>query len=326
MLWEVMLVCAALSALLAPKIIAYCTQHGLVDDVNHRSLHTQPTPRGGGLGLVLVSLPVATALTLSTPELTHHSFLLAMLACSLMVCIAGWMDDLKVLPVWAKLLIQMLAAAVPLYFLPAVFEGVFPFWFDRLFLWLGWVWFMNLYNFMDGADGQASAEAVIIALGMFFIFPQSGFIMLPVGGAALGFLRVNKPKAKIYMGDIGSSYLGYMLAGGIMTAIAVDLNYAVPATLISFYFIGDATYTTVKRALKGEKFWQAHRQFWFQRAYQQGLSHSQLLWGMIKLNTALIGIAYLGVYYHWGWWALVLGVLPLLIAAARIQYLERQAL
>lgn len=321
-LFVVLAACAVLSALLAPKIIAYCIQRRLVDEVNHRSLHTLPTPRGGGLGIVLVSLPIATALTLAAPSLTHHSFLLMVLGCSLIVCIAGWLDDHRLLPPWGKLGLQGVAAAIPLYFLPPVFDDLFPMWFDRAFLWLGWVWFMNLYNFMDGADGQATTQAVIIAVGVFFIFPHSASVMLPLAGAALGFLTVNRPKAKIYLGDIGSSYLGYMLAGGIITAIAADVNHAVPATIISFYFICDATYTTLKRALKGEKFWQAHRQFWFQRAYQQGLSHGQLLWGMLKLNAALALVAYLGVYFGWGWWAFIPGMIPILYAAAKIRHLE----
>lgn len=323
-LFVVLAACAVLSALLAPKIIAYCLQRGLVDDVNHRSLHTQPTPRGGGLGIVLVSLPIATALTLAAPTLIHHTYLLVTLGCSLLVAITGWIDDHKIMPVWGKLGLQALAAAIPLYFLPPVFETIgAPFWLDRAFLWLGWVWFMNLYNFMDGADGQSTTQAVIIAVGVFLIFPHSASLMLPLAGAALGFLTVNKPKAKIYQGDIGSSYLGYMLAGGIISAIAADLNHAVPATIISLYFIADATYTTLKRALKGEKFWQAHRQFWFQRAYQQGLNHRQLLWGMLKLNAALALVAYLGVHYGWGWWAFIPAMIPILYAAMKIKHLER---
>lgn len=319
----VVLACAVMSALLAPKIIAYCIQRGLIDDVNHRSLHTQPTPRGGGLGIVLVSLPIATALTLAAPTLSNHTYLLVMLGCSLIVAVTGWLDDHRVMPVWGKMLLQAMAAAIPLYFLPPVFEDLgWPLWMDRGFLLLGWVWFMNLYNFMDGADGQATTQAVIIAIGVFFIFPHSASIMLPVAGAALGFLRVNKPKAQIYLGDIGSSYLGYMLAGAIISAIAVKLDHAVPATIICFYFICDATYTTFKRALKGEKFWQAHRQFWFQRAYQQGLSHNQLLWGMLKLNVALAVVAYLGVHYGWGWYAVFPGMLPILYAAMKIKHLE----
>lgn len=310
--------CAILSALLAPKVMAYCIQRGWVDAPRRDGYKP---PKGGGLGIVLVSLPIATALTLATPSLTHHTFLLAMLGGGLLVAAGGWLEDQRLMPVWGKFAVQLLAIALALYFLPPVFDSIM-FWADRAILLVGWWWFINLYNFMDAIDGQAAAEAVIVAVAVALVFQHSGSVMLPLAGAALGFLTVNKPKAKIYLGRVGSSYLGYVLAGGMLTASAANVDHMIPALIAALYFIADATYTSLKRMIKGERFWEASDAFWFRRAYQQGLSHKQILWGMLKLSAALLLIAYWTVHYHWGWYGLLAALVPLAFVAMKILHLE----
>jgi UDP-N-acetylmuramyl pentapeptide phosphotransferase/UDP-N-acetylglucosamine-1-phosphate transferase len=166
---------------------------------------------------------------------------------------------------------------------------------DRLVAGLAWIWFINLFNFMDGIDGIAGVEAACIGAGLFVVLQGLGspaglgLIALATAGAALGFLWWNWQPARIFLGDVGSVPLGYLLGWLLLSAAAAGAW--APALILPLYYLADASLTLVRRLLRGERIWHAHRQHAYQRAVQGGMSHAQTVRIIAAGNLALIGLA-----------------------------------
>ncbi len=164
---------------------------------------------------------------------------------------------------------------------------------------VGIMWLINLYNFMDGIDGLAGGEAVSVALvgGVLLSFVGATGIALAVfslAAAVAGFLVLNWPPAKIFMGDVGSGLLGYAFA---VLALASDRTGAVPLVvwiLLLGVFIVDATATLIRRVMNGERWYEAHRSHAYQRAVQAGYSHRTVTIAVLALN-GLLALAAIGV-------------------------------
>jgi len=238
-----------------------------MDHPNERSLHVRPTPRIGGLG-VMVGV-VICALFLPPDDA------LILLAVALGLCALSLLDDLGGLSVRVRFAGHFLAAGVTLYVLPDL-----PGWAWWLAL-LALVWMTNLYNFMDGSDGLAGGMAL-------FGFASYGaaawmggaesFALLAwvIAAAAAGFLRFNFPPARVFMGDAGSIPLGYLAAALGLAGWGAGLwPWAFPVLVFS-PFIVDAGLTLARRGIAGEKVWQAHRSHYYQRLVRMGWSHRRL--------------------------------------------------
>lgn len=258
-----------------------------LDHPNARSLHQRPTPRTGGVG-VMAGVLTAGVLVALVGGVTS-AMGIALLG-ALGLAALGLVDDRRGLPARWRFLAQSVAAAVFLVVL-APAGGVAA---VVVFL-VGLVWMANLYNFMDGSDGLAGGMAVF---GFGFLAwaaadaGQSGLAMLCAGiaAAAAGFLAFNLHPARIFMGDVGSVPLGF-LAGTL--GLAGWRSGAWPlwfAPAVFSPFILDATVTLLKRALRGEKLWQAHRTHYYQRLVQMGLGHRGVAWLAYVLMTA-VGIS-----------------------------------
>ena len=176
-----------------------------------------------------------------------------------------------------------------------MFQGLLPPLLDRLAAGLVWLWFVNLFNFMDGIDGITGVEAASIGLGLFLValvFAEtSPAVLFPLllGAASLGFLAWNWPPSRLFLGDVGSVPLGYLI-GWLLLLWAAEGQWA--ATLIlPLYYFADATITLVRRALGGAKVWQAHREHFYQRAVQGGASHARVSLGVLACNLLLIACA-----------------------------------
>jgi Fuc2NAc and GlcNAc transferase len=178
----------------------------------------------------------------------------------------------------------------------------------------------NLYNFMDGIDGIAGVETLVLGLVTGLWFGSAGdaalaIFCLGLAGAALGFLLWNWDPARIFMGDVGSVSLGACFA---LLALIGSIQYELPfiAFLILYgVFLADASLTLLRRLWRREKWWQAHRSHYYQRAVQSGLSHAQVSSAVLLVNLLLAGVASLHVYRHIsGWLALLLA--SLILAAA----------
>ncbi|WP_263146536.1 glycosyltransferase family 4 protein [Pseudomonas sp. RIT-PI-AD] len=317
-----------LLALTLTGLMRYLALHkNLLDVPNARSSHSTPTPRGGGIAIVAAYLAALTFL-FATGELPLWTWL-GLAASAGAVALIGFIDDLEHVPARWRLLVHGGAAAwllacvgglpaldVPL--LGTLDAG----WLGTALLWVFLIWLINLYNFMDGIDGIAAAQAVTVCLGMAFLswYAGHGEIGLPLGllaMAALGFLVWNFPPAKIFMGDVGSGFLGVAL-GGLMTWQAQMANELIWAWLIMLgSFVVDASLTLLCRLLRGKRVYEAHRSHAYQSASQLAGAHRPVTLAVIALNLFwLLPCAWLAIAGVLpGLVALVIAYVPLLLLA-----------
>lgn len=293
----------ALSWFATGRVLDWLRRRAILDQPNERSSHTVPTPRGGGWGVMVTLLPAWTAIAFATGNLSQVGPILLGTAALMAV---SWIDDRKGLGAAPRFLIQIAAVAAGLAALPdggMVFQGVFPFWLDRALTAVGWLWFVNLFNFMDGIDGIAGAEAATVGVGVLLVVSVAGldpalsFYGLAACGAALGFLMWNWHPAELFMGDVGSVPLGYTLGWLLLTLAA--LGFWPAALLLPAYFLTDATVTLLRRAWQRKKIWQAHREHFYQKATQAGVAHDKVVRAMLAANAALVVLAMASAWIGW---------------------------
>jgi len=277
-------------------------KRALLDHPNERSSHTMPVPRGGGWALLIILIPGM----LLTAKLQHNlANDMGIIAGVLILACVSWLDDRKGVSALKRLSLHIFAACLgSLTFTSAdtLFGGGLPFWLDRTLMIVGWAWFMNLYNFMDGIDGITGTETITIATGTCLVMtaisiddPFLSILTLVLTGACLGFLALNWYPAKIFLGDVGSVPLGF-LTGFLLISLAVK-GYLIPALILPLYYLADSGITIITRALHGEKIWQAHRQHFYQRATQAVGRHDIVVCWIIISNLGLISSALIAVTY-----------------------------
>lgn len=271
----------------------------LYDRPNPRSSHQRPKPRGGGLALVPVLL-IAWIAAVGWFGAAPPGFW-PVLSAAAVLAVVSWIDDLRSLPVVLRLAVQALAVGIGVAAMGAtdgtgpVFQGLLPPLLDRLAAGLLWLWFVNLFNFMDGIDGIAGVEAGSLGIGLMVVGAVAAWpganLVLPalLAAAVLGFLVWNWAPAKLFLGDVGSVPLGYLLGWLLLTAAA---NGAwAPALILPLYYLADATITLARRAARGAKVWRAHREHFYQRAVQGGASHGQVAGQVLACNAILVLLA-----------------------------------
>ena len=271
----------------------------ILDHPNERSSHATPTPRGAGLAVVGVTLLAWCLVAALTGALgLYWPVLLAALA----LAAISWRDDLYGLAAWPRLIAQALAVAAGMTALPGdgpIFQGLLPPLLDTAVAALGWLWFVNLFNFMDGIDGISGVEAVAIGGGLCLVAlvggmgDGAGLYALIVAMAALGFLPWNWHPARIFLGDVGSVTLGYLI-GWLLLGAAAE-GYWAAALLLPLYYLADATLTLASRLRRREPVWQAHRKHYYQRAVRRGISQVRVVATVIALDLLLIGAALLSL-------------------------------
>jgi len=258
-----------------------------LDRPNHRSLHATPIPRAGGLGIVP---GLALGMLLAGVDR-----LLIALAVGLMLL--SLLDDWKAVPSGVRLAAHAGAAIALLLWAGVQDVG----WLQALLVALGIAWMTNLYNFMDGADGLAGGMAVIgfgAYAGAAWMGgqPALAFACLSVATAAAAFLLFNFPPARIFMGDAGSIPLGFLAAGlGVVGWRSGTWPLWFPLVVFA-PFVTDTTVTLARRALRGERFWEAHRTHYYQRQVLLGWTHRQLALAEYAL-MALSAIAALSALF-----------------------------
>jgi len=277
-------------------VLFFLRRHAILDHPNDRSSHAIPVPRGGGIAVVAVATLAWTYL--AAPEF-DIAFIIVMIGAVGLAAIS-WIDDLRSLPPLTRLLAQAAAVIPAAIWLPApVFQGWLPGPLDTAVTVLAWLWFVNLFNFMDGIDGISGVETACVAGGAALIawmVPLSGqdaALGLTLATAALGFLVWNWSPAKIFLGDVGSVPLGLLL-GWLLLNMAASGLWA-PALILPLYYLADATITLSRRALRGERIWQAHREHFYQKAVQRGRSHAAVSAAIGGTNLILIGFAVLAI-------------------------------
>jgi Fuc2NAc and GlcNAc transferase len=287
------LACFALSALLTQAVRNRAVARGLLDVPNERSSHTQPTPRGGGVAIVAAATACFVLLAV-----THRldAALAAALAGSLPVAAIGFLDDRGTVPAGTRLAVHVATAVWAVAWLgglPPLRFGLHVSTFAGggfVVAVLGIAWVTNLFNFMDGVDGIAATEATFISCsGALLTAVPLGLHEVPLaamllGSACLGFLRWNWPPAKIFLGDVGSGYLGYAIA-----VLALADGRHDPIALWVWLILGgvffiDATTTLVRRVLRGERVHQAHRSHAYQWLARRWRSHRKVTLAVLAVN------------------------------------------
>ncbi|MGS0738605.1 MraY family glycosyltransferase [Pseudomonas sp. GG8] len=280
--WWLLPAVACFSFVLTAALRRYALARSLMDVPNARSSHSIPTPRGGGVAIVV-------AFSLALPVLGWAGFvpgtiLIALGGAGILVAVIGFMDDHGHIAARWRLLGHFSAAAWSLFWLgglPAV--SIFGMtvdlsWFGHIIAAVYLVWMLNLYNFMDGIDGIASIEAICSCLGACLLYWLNGFfglIWLPfvLAMAVTGFLFWNFPPARIFMGDAGSGFLGVALGVISLQAAWVSPQFLWSWLILLGVFIVDATFTLMRRLLRGDKVYEAHRSHAYQFASRQWGKH-----------------------------------------------------
>jgi UDP-N-acetylmuramyl pentapeptide phosphotransferase/UDP-N-acetylglucosamine-1-phosphate transferase len=287
---------------LAGRVRDWLLGRAILDRPVERSTHAAPVPRGGGLAVVPVLLAAWVGLAI-TGRAPAGDAALAVLAGGL--ALVSWIDDLRSLPPGLRLLCHILAVAAGLAFLPQalVFQGLLPPLLDRAATVLLWIWFLNLFNFMDGIDGITGVETASLGLGMVLTTAVAGRddgsagLALATAAAALAFLRWNWHPARLFLGDVGSVPLGYLL-GALLLGLAARGLWA-PALILPLYYLADASVTLARRVLRGERFWQPHRQHFYQRALAGPDDHAAVARLVLAADAALVLCALLAVERPW---------------------------
>ncbi len=276
------------------------TRHILVryrifDVPNERSSHSRPTPRGGGIGALAILLP-AWAYWGFSADGGATSIVIVAGACFL--GLVSWLDDLKGLGPVPRLLAHFAVAGLAVWAGGgAVFGGLLPGILDGMAATFMLVWFINLFNFMDGIDGITGVETLVIGFGVFTVAALAGrldasaYQGLMMAMAALGFLVWNWPPARIFVGDVGSTVFGFLL-GWLLLQMAADGNW-LGALILPLYYLADSGWTLTRRLLRGENITQAHKTHFYQRAVQNGHSHAKV--SLAVLGIGILLIAHAGV-------------------------------
>ncbi|OJA48773.1 MraY family glycosyltransferase [Burkholderia ubonensis] len=295
---------AAAAASVSAVILFLMLRTGLAwrvatDVPNSRSLHERPTPRIGGWGIVPVVVVVMFCLA---PSL----WLIA--TCTLGLAALSQIDDRRGLTARVRFIAHLVAVGALLAAYPI--PGISPLWLVPLATTL--VWMINLYNFMDGANGLAGGMA-LFGFGAYAVasvlYPQHAssaplaWAAAAVAGAAAGFLVFNIDPAKLFLGDAGSIPLGFLAGALGYWGFLQGIWPLWFAPLVFSPFIADASVTLLRRLLRGEKFWQAHREHYYQRMVRSGISHGRTAgyWYLIMLAGIIIALRALGrpVWQQW---------------------------
>ncbi|WDM60607.1 glycosyltransferase family 4 protein [Pseudomonas sp. NEEL19] len=286
----------------------YALSRSLMDIPNARSSHTLPTPRGGGLSFVVAFLLAALCIAL-TGHIAPY-VVVGVLGAGGLVGVIGFMDDHGHIAARWRLLGHFAAAAWGLAWLggmPPISVFGFtlaPLWLSSLFGALYLVWLLNLYNFMDGIDGLASVEAICVCVGaslLYWVTDHAHHAWLPLLLAATvaGFLCWNFPPARIFMGDAGSGFLGMVL--GLLALLAGWVNPLLfwGWLILLGVFVVDATFTLVRRLLRGDKVYEAHRSHAYQYATRHHGSHRTVTLAVAAINLGwLLPVAMVVVVFQ----------------------------
>ncbi|MGH7061673.1 MAG: MraY family glycosyltransferase [Stellaceae bacterium] len=292
-------------------LIPVLRRRKVLDHPNARSSHAAATPRGGGLAPVGVVLCLWAALIFAG---SVRPAVWAVVLGAVLLAAISWLDDVRSLSPVLRLSVHAAAVAVGLFALPAPPNPPLLYYAAYGLL---WVWWLNLFNFMDGIDGIAGSEAAAIGGGLWLFAAIGRGVDLPMAllaagivGAALGFLGSNWAPARVFLGDVGSTGLGY-LSGFLLLDLAGRGHWLI-ALILPLYFLADATITLGRRLWRGERVWQAHHEHFYQMAVRRGRAHAAIVRRVIAADLVLI---LLGWTAENGWPALSLGLACITVAA-----------
>ncbi len=290
--WLILAAALILCAILTGIVRRVALSQQILDIPNERSSHTRPTPRSGGIGFVVTFLGGLVVLYLG--GIIPGNLFAALVIGGSIVAIVGYIDDVRHLSPYVRLVLQFVAALIGTVLINGLPQLTLGFavvdlgLIGHIVAVVGTIWLINLYNFMDGIDGIAASEAVIACLvvGVLLAGTTGGLVWVCglLAASCLGFLYWNWSPARIFMGDVGSGFLGYTLA-----ILAIASGQQAPALLwvwliLLGVFITDTLITLVNRVRRGEKWHQAHRTHAYQHATIRWNSHARVTTAVILIN------------------------------------------
>ncbi len=284
-----MILTAFLATVMVYLTANFATRFGMLDLPGERQSHTAPTPTGGGIGiiiaLVLASLAAAQVLPVSS------AWVFVVLPGLVLLSVVGWLDDRRPLSTPFRFSVQLVVSFVLLAYLKTT--GRLTDWPLVLLGGTACVWVMNFYNFMDGSHGMAGFQGVFagLFLGVLFLLEDSLPLAVPallLAACCVGFLPLNFPVARIFMGDSGSVPLGFALSSLMVLGLTGDVLSLPLALLVLSVFLTDSTLTLLGRAIRGEQWYTAHKQHYYQRLIAQGWPHSRVLMLYQAVNLVLV--------------------------------------
>ncbi len=293
--------CALFIKLLFPLLQRYALARP-----NERSSHSVPTPQGAGIA-VIVALCATSALFQVLWFKEYSSELNIVISACAILAITGLIDDLKPLAAIPRLFIQTIAVtAVVIWGTPLtadnrILPALISVEIEMILLILAGVWSVNLTNFMDGLDHMSVVELVPVGLGcaLLLAFADQGtsyLLALSLAGAMLGFAPFNRHPARVFLGDVGSLPLGLIMFYLLLT-LALKGQW-LAALILPLYYLIDATITLLRRMIKGERIWQAHRTHFYQQATDNGFTPQQVTRTILTLNTMLVVFAFASSLKH----------------------------
>lgn len=333
-IWTLMLVFIS-SFILTGAVRVYALRRDLVDYPNARSSHSSATPRGGGLAIVITYSAAVSSFYFHGILSLYH--LLAFILAGGGVAAIGYWDDHGHIPAGWRIIVHFLAVAMAMYWLNGSFSlqlGSTSFelgWFGYLTAVVFFVWLLNLFNFMDGIDGIASVEAINITGSASVISLYAGQIdkaempvislQLALLAAVSGFLLWNWPPAKIFLGDVGSGFLGFIVSVLAYINVDSDLLSIWSWLILVGVFLVDATITLIRRFLRGARWYQAHRDHAYQHAARLWKSHGIVSGAVVVINVVwLLPFAWFAsIYPEKGWYLTCIAFLPLILLAFRLR-------
>jgi len=281
-------VSAVLAFVLTGLAAWYARKSGLLDHPGARHSHSEATPRGGGAGLVASLL--ISSLFLIGPDVSG-AWSDGILPGMVIIASIGAWDDHHSLSVWFRLFIQLAVSTGLVWFAEQAgwVQGYVPMVFSGLFM----VWMINLYNFMDGSNGMAALQGIFGGLVLAFLFHLSGdryfaVLSLLVAACCAGFLPWNLGRAKVFMGDVGSLALGFVFAALLVYGVGTGAFGLPVAMTVMLLFLVDSTLTLLVRVIRGEQWYNPHRQHLYQRLIAHGWTHGRVALLYQALNAILV--------------------------------------
>lgn len=283
-------------------ILRILERRTVLDLPNERSSHAMPIPRGAGIAVIAVIVLAWLLASRASPLAPPVDW--SILGCLLALSALSFLDDLRGLPQLWRLGAHAVAVAVGISTFAdgtLFFHGLLPGTADHVLAGAVWIWFVNLYNFMDGIDGISGVETIAIGAGLSLVAALGaapvviGYAGAIAAGAAAGFLFWNWAPARIFLGDVGSIGLGYLL-GWLLLSLAAAGHWAA-ALILPAYYLADATVTLLRRAFNGEKIWRAHHGHYYQRAARALASHRIVSGWIAAANMILLALAAISVVF-----------------------------
>lgn len=288
---------------------------------NIRSSHSKPTPQGGGIAVIGATFFTVIGAFIFIPNILSDPHRLATVFISVFgLAVVGVTDDVRPLEAIPRLLLQAVAVAVVIASLPGELRiiNALSWWVERALMLFAVLWFVNLVNFMDGIDWMTVAEVVpvtggLVLLGLMGALPHDAILIATVlSGAIIGFAPINRPVARLFLGDVGSLPIGLIL--GWLLVLLASGGHLAAAVLLPLYYLADATITLLRRLINGEHVLRAHRSHFYQRAGGRGFGVYQIVGLVFATNTILVGLAVVTLMYT----SLIANIAMLILGSALV--------